>query len=260
MTNSMPKPKRTKTAKKMAALAGSLAAVGAMPADSHAAIQHTTGSPVTASFADSDGFTTGWDIDGDGNQEATLNVHTGDDGEGQRGSITASSVGDNSFYFLITSSDTDLPRLAASQNIGPTSVTDNRAPGNFSASQLQVIQYEPDLSSGNIVLGTVANGTGTGSGTAVQDGDNYIGFTFLLDGENVYGWANLNIDLTNGVVSITEWAYQDEDNTAIHVADTTSGGAGVVPEPSSLALLAMGAGGLFAYRARQKKRSAEDTV
>jgi hypothetical protein len=85
-------------------------------------------------------------------------------------------------------------------------------------------------------------------------GDNYIGFRFTgIDNLIHYGWANLFLDLNAGIVTIKDGAYNDVAGAQIHIAD---GPSSSVPEPSSLALLAIGAGGLAAFRRRKQRVAA----
>jgi hypothetical protein len=90
-------------------------------------------------------------------------------------------------------------------------------------------------------------------------GDNFIGFRFDASGTTLYGWARITLELLSsnpqGQASLTiaEWAYEDS-GAAIHLADT---GAQGVDEPASLALLALGAGGLAAWRRRRSRATAE---
>jgi hypothetical protein len=86
---------------------------------------------------------------------------------------------------------------------------------------------------------------------------NYFGFRFAFGSnanEYYYGWASLAIDfLAEGQgYKITEAFYQSTPNTGINV------GAVPVPEPSSMALLAAGAAGVTAWRARRKKPPAAE--
>lgn len=83
-----------------------------------------------------------------------------------------------------------------------------------------------------------------------------IGFRFAFGNaanEYYYGWASLTIDALSPAgqgFKITEAFYQSTPNTAINV------GAVPVPEPANMALLAVGATGVAAWRARRKRQSA----
>jgi len=85
----------------------------------------------------------------------------------------------------------------------------------------------------------------------------YFGFRFASSNsasEYYYGWASLTIDAlaTGRGFKIGEAFYQSTPNTGINV------GAVPVPEPSSMALLATGAAGVTAWRARRKKQPAAE--
>ena len=86
-------------------------------------------------------------------------------------------------------------------------------------------------------------------------GDNFIGFRFDANGTTLHGWARITLELLSSTppgqasLTIAEWAYEDS-GAAIHLADT---GAQGVDEPASLALLALGAGGLAAWRRRRSR-------
>ena len=97
------------------------------------------------------------------------------------------------------------------------------------------------------------------------DGTNFIGFRFLnpSDGNKVdYGWALLAFDSTNNVsAAVQDWAYAcggDPIAAGQTSTDTSCSptGGGTVPEPSPLALLALGAVGLAAFRRRHGQREA----
>ena len=112
---------------------------------------------------------------------------------------------------------------------------------------------------------TLTNGaTGRNSYFAYfPDGGNFIGFRFLnpSDGNNVdYGWALLAFDSTNGPsAAIQDWAYAcggDPIAAGQTSTDTSCSNPGTAPEPSSLALLAMGAVGLAALRRRKQCEAA----
>ena len=89
--------------------------------------------------------------------------------------------------------------------------------------------------------------------------DNFIGFQVVdpdvNSGNPVYGWAQLSIPSggpSPADAQILAFAYQD-DGTGIVLGDTGI----VIPEPSTLGLLALGATGLAALRRR--KRSTSDS-
>ena len=73
--------------------------------------------------------------------------------------------------------------------------------------------------------------------------DGYLGIRFYIGSDLHYGWIRLN--LNNGYPAqaigfITEWAYNSVPNAPL--------AAGVVPEPSTLALVALGAACIWKFR------------
>lgn len=78
-----------------------------------------------------------------------------------------------------------------------------------------------------------------------------FGFSFAGAGGNLYGWGSMVIDGTPGGqgFKITEAYYQTTPGSAILVGQVPQ----AVPEPSSMALLAIGAAGVTAWRARRKQ-------
>jgi hypothetical protein len=101
---------------------------------------------------------------------------------------------------------------------------------------------------------TTAAPVASGTGAFQVNANNYIGFRFLneADGQLHYGWAMIALSgaLNTAPRSIVEMWYESVANTGIQVGDT---GATGVPEPSSAALLALGAAGLAALRRRKRK-------
>ena len=78
--------------------------------------------------------------------------------------------------------------------------------------------------------------------TAEQSG--YIGVRFRDSNLNTfYGWIEAEVSEDGSTLSLISWAYDDSGASII---------AGAVPEPTAMALLAMGAVGVGAYRRRKK--------
>ena len=67
---------------------------------------------------------------------------------------------------------------------------------------------------------------------------------FVDSGTVNYGWAHVQLDDAANEYTLLAYAYETEPDTAISAGATAS----AVPEPGSLALLALGAAGLHAMR------------
>lgn len=78
------------------------------------------------------------------------------------------------------------------------------------------------------------------NGNFVGQTNGYIGFDMVIAGANYYGWMYVSAPNQDGLAgdagmygTITQWAYESSPNTPITV--------GAVPEPSTLALMGIGA-------------------
>lgn len=92
----------------------------------------------------------------------------------------------------------------------------------------------------------------TGGNWSQTGGQAYLGFYFNGPTNPQAGWALISTTANNTASSfeILSYAYEDSANTPIDAGDT-----GAVPEPSSMALLALGGAGLLALRKRRAARN-----
>jgi len=81
----------------------------------------------------------------------------------------------------------------------------------------------------------------------IAEGSNFVGFRFTDGVGQFYGYAEFIFNGVGNGVTISQWWYDDAGGP-VHVA-----GAAPVPEPNTLALLALGAAGLASYRAARNK-------
>jgi hypothetical protein len=90
----------------------------------------------------------------------------------------------------------------------------------------------------------------------LQNGINtFLGLQFGTSGtDSYYGWVELNASVSisgDAEVQVLDYAYRDTPNTDILVGHTSD----AAPEPSTLALFALGAAGVAAVRRRRAKRA-----
>lgn len=89
----------------------------------------------------------------------------------------------------------------------------------------------------------------------------YFGLEFQVNGQNLYGWVELTAYISSGIfvaaqTSVQDYAYQTTPGATIlagQTTDQTSQSDNATPEPSTLALFALGATGVAAVRRRRTK-------
>lgn len=81
--------------------------------------------------------------------------------------------------------------------------------------------------------------------TGADGTSGYIGFSFDNAGTVNYGWIAVTYNAASQTIEIGDFAYENSGGSIL------AGDIGVVPEPSSLGLLVLGASGLLARRRRQ---------
>jgi hypothetical protein len=252
--NKTSKPKGTTKRKtyseKMALAAGSLSALYLLPGVAGAAPVLGPGGPVQLALNAPSGTTVTWDVDGVGGHDFEF-----------------FNIGGAIYRTIFLASRTATPGSAALNGrgfVGPSVNTDNLLPLQRS------FNVGPTLASGyawglapyryrNAMYGSLGNppynvGYDFSTADGFVPGDNFIGFRFLSGGNLHYGWAIINFDVNNGLVTISQWAYETDPDTAIHIAD---GAAAPIPEPAThtLMLLGFGAAGLLAWRRRKKAQA-----
>ncbi len=79
----------------------------------------------------------------------------------------------------------------------------------------------------------------------------FIGLKFDISGSTHYGWVNITTN-ADGTVTLNALGYETDPDTSAHT-QSPSAAPGVPDQGSTLALLAIGAAGLLAFRAGQRK-------
>jgi hypothetical protein len=167
--------------------------------------------------------------------------------------LTGDSVNDYKFLFsannaskpTLTSAAGDFSRLVLVDLNGTTDAGSN----GFPVTPAGVTIDAAYLNGGSYWEGWFYNNYDNQvSGDWYSDGfgaTGYVGLAVPGDLGINYGWAQMNFDPFLNALTLIDFAYETTPNTGIVT--------GAVPEPSSIALMATGAAGLLALRARRRK-------
>ncbi|MCC6353801.1 MAG: PEP-CTERM sorting domain-containing protein [Verrucomicrobiae bacterium] len=213
------KPFITPAAKAAALAGGALAAAQS----ANAAIVAALNTPISPGY----GSSGSWDVDGDGNNDFRLQAIIG---SGPSAMVT--ELGPARFVAPGALSNDGFAKLDASFVVGPTLVTGFKF---FALPQSEIrLTYKG-------YIGPDGNANGWELGDA-----GYFGFKFTNVSGAHYGWGQIEIegDPVGGIgFTILAAYYDDTANAPIAV--------GAIPEPSQVALLALGAAGVAAWRRRR---------
>ena len=108
-------------------------------------------------------------------------------------------------------------------------------PYEWSQSEDTILSYMMHIPSGELI--------GGGSWHTVSNG--LLGISFDIEGNTHYGWMRMS-DISATTFIVHDWAYEAQPGVGIN--------AGVIPEPSTLLLVTLGAGTLFGMRSHKRKK------
>lgn len=237
--------------RKVALTAGAVSGALFSPAAAEGALTTGCCGPILSLF-DTDGTTVQWNADAN----AVLQTF-----ELFKDSFYSSALGDTVHRILLASATESGQPLTGRGLVGPV------AGGEGVQPLAQSFRVGPTLASSlawgaaGVRSRTVLSRVGTGPVQIGADfagfsfGTNRFGFRFDSDedpGRRNYAWGTVRLDSNSASVRFFDWTYENDTESPVHVGETVGGVE--VPEPSSLALLASGAAGLFAWRARRRRR------
>lgn len=145
---------------------------------------------------------------------------------------------------LLSASGSGLARLISSDRVGPTLTGSKYGAPSAAAFFTSAVTFS--TSGGATYGGSSQYPAGT-----LHPGTNKIGFRFLSGGNTHYGYADLKfIRGSDPGIEVTQWWYEDEPDTEIHVTPVPASGV------AALTLLGLGAAGLRRMRKRIETEAA----
>ncbi len=247
---------------KLSLSAGSLSALYILPLTSQAGIVHQT-TPVSHSVGGNPtSGTTVVDWDVDGNSSIDFNItaiaalnYTGGYGGTYGGGTYGVSRPSGILRFNSAGGG-----LGLVQQQGDNATLFRNLPLNFQVGPALSSPYQWGPSGlQNRTVGTTSDYTVNFFQPFSGGGNEFFGFRFDDNGQTLYGWAEVNFDMTFGVgMTIEQWAY-DDSGAGIRVGQVSA-----VPAPpalySMLSGLALGAGGLLRGRRQRKAEQGSENV
>ena len=227
----------TSLTRKLALASGAVALAAAATNDVQAGIVAAQSTPIRPPV--NQGSNT-WDIDGDGTSDLRFSKLGSGTTQAQVGYIVELSVqGQGGFGRVLRTVSDAMAKLAIGSPIGSS--------GFF--------RGNPRTAYFNIL--TVDGSIRTFAGQWSMGETGFFGFAFNKGGQRHYGWGELKFDPASANsdgygFQVTRAYYNDTPGASIAAGDTGS----AVPEPSTLALAMLAAGGVAAYRSRRKQPAA----
>jgi hypothetical protein len=175
-----------------------------------------------------------WDVDGDTNPDfffTAFDFEVDDDIEGQsafRGTTVSGYASNAVFHSLVLNSDF-VDALGVGDVVGPGLNTSSNSAFRKAKEK-------------NFV--TFAVGEWNDNINETQ----YFGFQFDIGGNTHYGWAAVSQQLGSADLHVGQFAYEDTPDTPIQI------GGAEIPEPSSMALMLLGAAGVATLKLRRKSQ------
>ncbi len=168
---------------------------------------------------------------------------------------------DNTIEFLLSAFTNIVSEWEYGRGVSITAMQNGAEWVYGNANALYINGYPIPLAGGTMIDGSLAfatngkspkyllsdtNGSLKGSWPNDLQQSRYLGLRFLIGQSTHYGWAEVSTQLGSADMTIVRYAYESEAGVGIQVP------SGDVPEPSTMALFALGAAGVMALKRKRK--------